>query len=145
VGAEAVSESVTATEQALEGRGSGAWGVDGAGPVTAAAVGAGAAWGSGEAARLAPEVASLVHAQLVAAAERCYPTPARRFRQRGTVEVRFCLDEQGRVGDAQLQRSSGSDVLDAAVGACVLPKAAPFPEAARGRCFAVPVRFGVRR
>jgi TonB family protein len=89
------------------------------------------------------EVVALVHARLAAGAERCYPAAARRFQQRGTVEVRFCVDGQGAVQGAQVQRSSGADLLDAAVSACVLPQAAPFPESTRGRCFTVPVRFGL--
>lgn len=109
------------------------------GPV--AAPGAAAAEATGGAGL---EVAAQVHARLAAAAERCYPASARRYQQRGTVEVRFCVDGQGAARDAQVLRTSGAGLLDAAVGDCVLPAAAPLPEVARGRCFTVPVRFGLR-
>ncbi|MEW5740280.1 MAG: TonB family protein [Myxococcota bacterium] len=108
-----------------------------------AAVG-GAAGGGASAGSAGPELVSLVHARLAAAAERCYPASARRFQQRGTVEVRFCVDGHGAVREEQVQRSSGVDALDAAVGACVLPAASPFPSSASGQCFSVPVRFGLR-
>jgi len=105
-----------------------------------ASTGAAAGVGPGGAA----DVVSLVHARLAANAERCYPAVAKRFQQRGTVEVRFCVDAHGAVRDETVQRSSGAGVLDAAVSTCVLPAALPFPESARGACFTVPVRFGAR-
>lgn len=119
--------------------GEGASGPAGAGPEAAPRAAAAEATGAG-----GLEVAAQVHARLAAAAERCYPASARRYQQRGTVEVRFCVDGQGAARDAQVQRTSGAGLLDAAVGDCVLPAAAPFPEVARGQCFTVPVRFGLR-
>lgn len=90
------------------------------------------------------DVVGLVHARLAAGAERCYPAAARRYQQRGTAEVRFCVDESGRALETSLVKTSGSSLLDAAVGDCVLPAASPFPSSAQGHCFTVPVRFGAR-
>jgi TonB family protein len=99
---------------------------------------------AGAGAALAADVVGLVHARLAAGAERCYPAAARRYQQRGTAEVRFCVDASGRALETSLVKTSGSSLLDAAVGECVLPAASPFPSSVQGHCFAVPVRFGTR-
>ncbi len=79
--------------------------------------------------------------RLQAVAARCYPAAARRFRQTGEAEVRFCLDGAGALAESTVSRSSGSDLLDRAASGCVVPGAAPFGAEAHGRCFTVPVRF----
>lgn len=124
VGGEGVAAGVEA------GRGVGARGPSGEG----GAVGGG----------VTPDIAGLVHARLAAGAVRCYPPAARRFAQRGTATVRFCVDGQGAASAPAVVETSGSQLLDAAVGDCVLPRASPFPEAARGACFTAPVHFGAR-
>lgn len=88
------------------------------------------------------EVIALVHARLAAAADRCYPAAARRFRQRGTVQLSFCTDARGGTASTSVTQSSGAELLDAAARGCVLENAAPFPVEASTRCFSVPVRFG---
>lgn len=72
---------------------------------------------------------------------RCYPAAARRFRQTGEAQVRFCLDAAGGLREATVSSSSGSDLLDAAATGCVIPGATPFGPETFGRCFTVPVRF----
>lgn len=91
------------------------------------------------------QVISLVHARLAAAADRCYPAAARRFQQRGTVQLSFCTDAQGGTANASITHSSGAELLDAAARGCVLESAVPFPREASARCFSVPVRFGLAR
>jgi TonB family protein len=93
---------------------------------------------------VAVDVNTLVHAKLAAMAERCYPPAARRFQQRGTVELSFCLDATGATASSQVTKSSGADLLDAAARGCVLEGAAPFTPDAASRCYTVPVRFGAR-
>jgi TonB family protein len=83
-----------------------------------------------------------IHQRLAAAAERCYPPAARRFRQVGTASVRFCVTGEGGVEEEHLQVSSGVSLLDAAAMSCVIPNAVPFPALAASHCFEVPVRFG---
>ena len=89
-------------------------------------------------------VGALVHARLAAMAEGCYPSAARRFQQRGTVQLSFCLDASGGAASTSITQSSGAALLDAAAQGCVVQKAAPFPPEAASRCFSVPVRFGAR-
>ncbi len=89
----------------------------------------------------APEIAEL-HQRLAAAALRCYPDAARRFRARGEVVVSFCLDGTGNATDVARVASSGSALLDRAATECVLPGALPVPGAAG--CYRVPVVFGSR-
>lgn len=86
-----------------------------------------------------------VHERLASAAQGCAPAAARRFRLEGAVGVRFCVDASGTASGVQIDRPSGQAILDDATRNCVLPAAAPFPDRARGRCFAVPVRFTVPR
>jgi TonB family protein len=90
------------------------------------------------------DVTGPLHERLVAAAARCYPATARRFHQTGEVTVGFCLDVTGGLARAEVRRPSGVPSLDAATLECVLPEAAPFPRAASGQCFEVPVRFGLK-
>jgi TonB family protein len=90
------------------------------------------------------DVGALLHERLVAAAARCYPAAARRFHQTGEVTVVFCLDAAGGLARAEVRHSSGVPALDAATLECVVPDAAPFPLAAAGQCFDVPVRFGLK-
>jgi TonB family protein len=89
------------------------------------------------------EVSKLVRDRLVAAAQRCYPQAARRFGHRGVVGVSFCLDGAGSLARAEIVQPSGSVLLDAATRDCVIPGARPFPSEAGGKCFHVPVRFGM--
>jgi TonB family protein len=86
----------------------------------------------------------MVYARLAALAERCYPAAARRFRQRGTVELGFCTDAHGGTVSSEVKHSSGAALLDAAAKGCVIEGAAPFPLEAASRCFSVPVRFGAQ-
>jgi TonB family protein len=90
------------------------------------------------------DLSALVHARLAAMADRCYPQAARRFSQRGTVELSFCLDAKGATASSEVTRSSGAELLDAAARGCVLEGAAPFEPEAASHCFTVPVRFGAR-
>lgn len=88
------------------------------------------------------DLTALMHARLAAVADGCYPPAAKRFRQRGTVQLSFCADASGAASATRVVESSGAALLDAAARGCVLEKAAPFPAEAGGRCFTVPVRFG---
>lgn len=92
----------------------------------------------------AVDLTALVHARLAAMADRCYPQAARRFSQRGTVELSFCLDAKGATASSEVTRSSGAELLDSAARGCVLEGAAPFAPEAASHCFTVPVRFGAR-
>ena len=99
---------------------------------------------AGAEAETGPDVTALVHARLAAVADRCYPAAARRFQQRGTVQLTFCTDANGGAASASVTQSSGAALLDAAARGCVVDSAAPFPLEAASRCFSVPVRFGAR-
>ena len=89
-------------------------------------------------------VPALVHARLAAMADRCYPAAARRYQQRGTVQLSFCTNAQGGASSSEVTQSSGAALLDAAARGCVVENAAPFPPEAASRCFTVPIRFGER-
>jgi TonB family protein len=89
-------------------------------------------------------LSALVHAQLAAVADRCYPPGARRFHQTGAVGLRFCIDAAGAVAEAEVRAPSGAAPLDGAALDCVLPAATPFPRATSNHCFEVAVRFGLR-
>jgi TonB family protein len=89
----------------------------------------------------APFDTAALSRRLQEVALRCYPPAAKRFRQAGESEVRFCLDAAGRLREAAVTHSSGSDLLDRAASECVVPGAAPFGPETFGRCFTVPVRF----
>src|SRR5205814_6259663 len=106
-------------------------------PVTAPGVGAGAGSGNGP-----PAAIGLLMARLSAAALRCYPPEAVRFRLAGEAKLSFCLSEEGQASAVKLARSSGSEVLDRAASECVLPGALPLPGAAG--CYELPVRFAAR-
>lgn len=80
-----------------------------------------------------------LHLRLARAAERCYPSAARRFRLTGEVQLSFCLDGSGAVSKLELKGSTGSPLLDRAARECVLPGA--FPLGIQGGCYSVPVRF----
>ena len=84
---------------------------------------------------------SALSRQLQEGALRCYPAGARRFRQTGEAQVRFCLDRAGTLSETTLASSSGSALLDVAARECVVPGAAPFGPETFGRCFTLPVRF----
>jgi TonB family protein len=86
-----------------------------------------------------------MHARLAAMADRCYPPAARRFQQRGTVQLSFCTDATGATASRTVTQSSGAELLHAAAQGCVVDSAAPFPREAASRCFSVPVRFGARQ
>lgn len=87
------------------------------------------------------DVTPHVHSRLAQAAQQCYPSAARRFRQVGHVGLSFCVSALGSVERVQVD-PSGLELLDEAARDCVLLRATPFPEGAHGRCFAVPVQFG---
>lgn len=89
----------------------------------------------------APLDTSALSQRLQQVALRCYPPAARRFRQTGEAQVRFCLDPAGTLRESKVTHSSGSELLDRAASDCVVPGAAPFGPEALGRCFEVPVRF----
>jgi TonB family protein len=82
-----------------------------------------------------------VHQRLRDAAVQCSPAAARRFGGRGEVLLSFCLAATGAVDRVEVLRTSGLTVLDEAATGCVVPRGAPYPAAAAGRCFQVPVRF----
>lgn len=105
------------------------------GPGGAEAPGAGGAGGGVTQPRLEE-----LHRRLAAAASRCYPDAARRFRARGRVTLSFCLDERGGAASASIAAGSGSALLDRAATDCVLPGALPLLGAAG--CYTVPVVFG---
>lgn len=75
------------------------------------------------------------------AARSCYPQVAARFGLHGTAKVAFCVGNQGEVSQVRLVQSTGSGVLDAAAGGCVLDRARPLPVETSGRCFELPVQF----
>ena len=89
----------------------------------------------------APLDTSALSRRLQQVALRCYPAAARRFRQTGEAQVRFCLDGTGALRDTTVIHSTGSELLDHAASGCVVPGAAPFGPETFGRCFTVPVRF----
>jgi len=84
----------------------------------------------------------LLMARLSAAALRCYPPEAVRFRLAGEAHLSFCLGVDGQASAVKIARSSGSEVLDRAAAECVLPGALPLPGAAG--CYELPVRFAAR-
>jgi protein TonB len=90
-----------------------------------------------------PSSTVLLMARLSAAALRCYPQEAVRFRLAGEAQLSFCLNVEGQASPVRLSRSSGSEVLDRAAAECVLPGALPLPGAAG--CYELPVRFAARR
>ena len=90
----------------------------------------------------APRSTGLLMARLTAAALRCYPAEAVRFRLSGEARLSFCLGDDGRASAVAVARSSGSEVLDRAASDCVLPGALPLPGAAG--CYELPVRFAAR-
>jgi protein TonB len=89
-----------------------------------------------------PGASSELAARLAAAALRCYPAAAVRFRLRGEALVSFCLGEDGAARSAGVVRSSGSPLLDRAALECVLPGALPVAGAAG--CYELPVHFAPR-
>ncbi|MBS1153506.1 MAG: hypothetical protein H6Q89_5204, partial [Myxococcaceae bacterium] len=89
----------------------------------------------------APLDTAALSRRLQQVALRCYPAAARRFRQTGEAQVRFCLDGAGALRESKVIQSTGSALLDHAATDCVVPGAAPFGPETFGRCFAVPVRF----
>ncbi len=77
-----------------------------------------------------------------------YPEAARSRRDQGIAQVRFMLDRNGRVSDAQVTQSSGSSALDGEAIA-LLQRAQPFPtppETFAGQVVAVkvPIRFTIK-
>ena len=80
--------------------------------------------GAGKVTDPGPDVTALVHARLAAVADRCYPAAARRFQQRGTVQLAFCTDANGGARSTDITQSSGAELLDAAARGCVLENAA---------------------
>lgn len=77
-------------------------------------------------------------------AHRAYPEAARRLGEQGAVGVRFTLSENGEVSSADIQRGSGSTMLDAATLAMLrgahLPPPPPGTDAAR-RTISVSIRY----
>lgn len=114
-------------------------GTDGTGPAAAGVAGAPEA--SAPVAGPSASLVAEVHGRLAAAARDCYPAQAKRFRQRGLVPLSFCVSNDGAAEQVSVTRS-GLALLDDAARGCVLGRAAPFPAASRGQCFAVEVEFG---
>jgi protein TonB len=81
------------------------------------------------------------------AKKRYYPTRARRTGKTGVATVYFVLDQQGRIRDARLDKSSGSSALDQAAVETLqrLARYKPIPEAlGRARWpLRVPIRFAL--
>ncbi len=102
--------------------------------------GGGRATGGASGGEGSPPAVTALHQRLAAAALRCYPDAARRFRARGEVVLSFCLDPAGNPREVARVASSGSVLLDRAATDCVLPGALPVPGAAG--CYRVPVVFG---
>jgi protein TonB len=75
-----------------------------------------------------------------------YPRRARMMRQQGTVMVRFVMDEQGRVQQVAIRKSSGSELLDEHVTRMLagmsLPTPPPELEVA-GEPITLPVSFSL--
>lgn len=140
----AVAEPTSAPASAAVGGGGpgGGDGLQGEGPAGPPA--AGVVGGEGRAVAVDPSVDVAVHARLQAAASSCVPAVARRLKVVGVSTVRFCLRGGGELEPPTLQATSGQGLLDDAALGCVVQKAWPFPAAASGRCFTVPVRFGAR-
>ncbi len=82
---------------------------------------------------------SELHQRLASAARRCYPGTAHRLRQRGTVQLHFCLSPQGTASTSTLEGTTGSTLLDRAALECVLPGALPAP--GMPGCYDVAIRF----
>jgi len=80
-----------------------------------------------------------LHQRLSSAARRCYPSTASRLRQRGTVQLHFCLTPQGSASISKLEGTTGSALLDRAALECVLPRALPAPD--MDGCYDVVIRF----
>ncbi len=80
-----------------------------------------------------------LHQRLASAARRCYPGTAHRLRQRGTVQLHFCLSPQGTASTSRLEGTTGSGLLDRAALECVLPGALPAP--GMPGCYDVAIRF----
>ncbi len=80
-----------------------------------------------------------LHQRLASAARRCYPGTAHRLRQRGTVQLHFCLSPQGTASTSTLEGTTGSGLLDRAALECVLPGALPAP--GMPGCYDVAIRF----
>ncbi len=80
-----------------------------------------------------------LHQRLASAARRCYPGTAHRLRQRGTVQLHFCLSPQGTASTSTLEGTTGSALLDRAALECVLPGALPAP--GMPGCYDVAIRF----
>ena len=89
----------------------------------------------------APIDTTALSRRLQQVALRCYPAAARRFRQTGEAQIRFCVDPEGTLREVTVVRSTSSELLDHAAIDCVVPGAAPFGPETFGRCFTVPVRF----
>lgn len=79
-----------------------------------------------------------LHRRLAESARSCYPAAARRFGQRGEVEVAFCLSG-GRLASVELLGTTRAPALDKAAQDCVVQGAMPLP-LSEG-CFRVPVLF----
>lgn len=138
---------VTADVAALEGNGgpSTPLGVSGGGAAAPTALGGNGGAPADPVSGAEVDLTALMHARLAAMADRCYPPAARRFQQRGTVQLSFCTDANGATASSTVTQSSGAELLDAAARGCVVDSAAPFPREAASRCFSVPVRFGARQ
>ena len=74
-----------------------------------------------------------------------YPSAARSRRDEGVAQVRFTIDDSGRVLTSRLVRSSGHAALDAEALA-LMERASPLPAPPAGisRTITVPIRFNVR-
>jgi periplasmic protein TonB len=133
-------ESGQLTTSAAGPEGTGAGAGEGASVAASGSLGAAGASGAMGPGAVALDHRPLIHARLAAAARRCYPAAAGRFRLRGEVRVQFCLDGNGGLQKVEAASSSGSELLDRAAIDCVLPGALPL--AGPAGCLHVPVVFG---
>ena len=74
-----------------------------------------------------------------------YPIASRRLREEGEVLVRLCIDSNGEVEKAQVQKSSGYRNLDdsalSALSKWRFLASSQFPNNSLAECFRFPVRF----
>ena len=117
--------------EGIDGRSSGADG-------RATGVGGGSSVGAGSPRGASRDRAAL-EAHLRAHASRCYPPAARKRYVQGGATLHFCIGADGKPDSIEIEKSSGSSLLDRAAIECVLRGAAPLP-GPRG-CMSVPIWF----
>lgn len=79
-------------------------------------------------------------------AEDYYPAASRELKEQGTVQLRLCYDQTGRVTNSELKQSSGFDRLDRAalrMGKAYLIKPVLISGKPQPDCLVVPVKFSL--